>query len=122
MSTAGCSDCSQEEHDAIKARVDYFMLETVCQRVWLAEHLLVGECRLCLGTLALQLCAICREACPLPDALPWGPPDDGRAAHFECAARTLVKGRRGRFVILAGRTVAKEFDTVALAAQKGGGS
>jgi hypothetical protein len=113
----GCSDCLPAEHAAIKERVEYFLLETDGHQQW--AGLLTGQCKVCFSTLALECCAICTTPMPTTDMLPWGEPSEERHVHFECGVRLLVTGRRGRFVILAGKTVAKEFDTVALAA--GGG-
>lgn len=106
--------CSPAEHDAIKERVEYFLLETRNHQKW--GGVLTGECALCDSTLALDCCTICREPCPTTDALPWGPPADETVAHFECAAAVMVSGKRvGKFVIFVGGGKAREFIREALA-------
>lgn len=100
-------NCSRQEHDAIKQRVEYFKLETIDHQQW--GGLLTGNCVLCGSTLALQCCGICGEPCPTTDALPWGPPENDAVSHFSCAAQLLVQGRRGKFVIIVGGGKAVEF-------------
>lgn len=99
--------CGHGEHDAIRSRVEYFRLETRDHQKW--NGMVTGQCVECGSTLALQCCALCGEACPTTDALPWGPPADEDVAHFECAARVLVEGKRiGKFVIIVGGGKARE--------------
>ncbi len=109
--------CSREEHDAIRTRVDYFMLETKDHERWLG--LLTGQCVLCNSTLALPLCSLgCGEACPSTDALPWGGEDE--VAHFSCVARVMLSTAKTRFVIVTGQGTARGFVREALAAEGGG--
>lgn len=102
--------CTQADHDAMKATVDLFKASTVNHQQW--AGLLTAECSECSSTLALDVCPICTHPCAGGDHLPW---DDGEA-HFECVARLMVAGRRGKFVILAGKTTAREYSADALAA------
>ncbi len=100
--------CSRQEHDAIKTRVEYFLLETVNHRTWESEHLLVGECRLCSSSLTLALCRLCNEAMPSDDMLPWGQEED-HFCHVECAMRAMMPEAKTKFVILVGGGKAVEF-------------
>lgn len=99
--------CTHETHDALRADVALFEEKTTGREAW--AGLLTGQCTECLSTIALPLCALCPDPCPSGDALPWGPEGEGRVAHFGCAAKALVHGRRGKFVIVVGAGQAKEF-------------
>jgi hypothetical protein len=101
------SHCIQAEHNAIKERVEFFMLETRRHEEWLG--LLTGECVECGSTLSLQCCAICAEPCATSDALPWGKKEDETVAHFSCVARAMLAKHRTKFVIVTGKATAREF-------------
>ena len=87
--------CSPQEHDAIRTRVDYFLLETHRHERWMG--LITGECNVCNSTIALNLCRICREPMPTTDQLPWGL-EDGDYAHATCAMETMLNAPALRVV------------------------
>ncbi len=94
-------NCSRAEHDAIRTRVEYFMLETTGHANW--GGMFTGQCTYCSSTLALMCCKLCKEPCPTTDMLPWGKPGDDEVVHARCAIEITLAANRVKFVLAAGR-------------------
>jgi hypothetical protein len=93
--------CTAETHALLRTDVDLFEAAIVGRAVW--GDLLVGNCRLCSSTLALQLCGVCNEATPSGDQLPYvDRKGEDRVGHFACLVRRAIRHRK---MTIAGEVV-----------------
>ena len=108
--------CSQSFHDHLKADANRFFECTVplAHAPFSVDGAIYRNC-MCGSTLALPECALCGAACGTEDRIPYLLKSGGEGfAHFGCVAERVMEDNPGtRFVIVAGKATAREFQRAA---------